>query len=109
MVVDMLGPEPADRMGKSMIPVIAQVIEDEAGRHHQPSFAEVEQAIVPQPDIEAIGDKAQEDADGWLASGHLPGLRNNQTFGTALGHEIQVAIRDAGMFMDPRSQKDWWR
>ncbi|MCB0195387.1 MAG: hypothetical protein KDJ65_25795 [Anaerolineae bacterium] len=53
--------------------------------------------------------KAQEDADGWLASGHLPGLRNNQTFGTALGHEIQVAIRDAGMFMDPRSQKDWWR
>ncbi|MCB0214620.1 MAG: hypothetical protein KDJ52_35095 [Anaerolineae bacterium] len=53
--------------------------------------------------------KAQEDADGWLASGHLPGLRNNQAFGTALGYEIQVAIRDAGMFMDPRSQKDWWR
>ena len=53
--------------------------------------------------------KAQEDADGWLATGHLPGLRNNQPLGTALGYEIQVAIRDAGTFMDPRSQKDWWR
>lgn len=53
--------------------------------------------------------KAQEDADGWLATGHLPGLRNNQALGTALGYEIQVAIRDAGTFMDPRSQKDWWR
>ncbi|MCB0162742.1 MAG: hypothetical protein KDI79_00860 [Anaerolineae bacterium] len=53
--------------------------------------------------------KAQEDADGWLASGHLPGLRNNQSLGTAFSYEIQVAIRDAGTFMDPRSQKDWWR
>ena len=53
--------------------------------------------------------KAQEDADGWLASGHLPGLRNNQPLGAALGYEIQVAVRDAGTFMDPRSHKDWWR
>lgn len=53
--------------------------------------------------------KAQEDADGWLATGHLPGLRNNQPLGAALGYEIQVAVRDAGTFMDPRSHKDWWR
>lgn len=53
--------------------------------------------------------KAQEDADGWLATGHLPALRNNQRLGVALSSEIQVAVRDAGTFMDPRSQKDWWR
>jgi len=39
----------------------------------------------------------------------LPALRNNQALGQALGFEIKVAIRDAGSFMDPRSQKDWWR
>jgi hypothetical protein len=39
----------------------------------------------------------------------LPGLHNGQTVGVAAGRELLVAIRDRGMFMDPRSQKDWWR
>lgn len=41
--------------------------------------------------------------------GELPALRGGQAFGRALGGGIGVAIRDAGLFMDPRSRKDWWR
>ncbi len=39
----------------------------------------------------------------------LPALRARQSFGTAVGTEIGVAIRDSGTFLDPRSRKDWWR
>ncbi len=41
--------------------------------------------------------------------GHLPALRNGQALGRANGGEIQVAIRDSGSFMDPRSRNDWWQ
>jgi LysM repeat protein len=41
--------------------------------------------------------------------GQLPALRAGQAFGRARGNEIQVAIRDTGRFMDPRTRKDWWR
>jgi len=41
--------------------------------------------------------------------GHLPALRPGQAFGRARGNEIQVAIRDTGRFMDPRTRKDWWQ
>jgi hypothetical protein len=53
--------------------------------------------------------RAQNNVDGWRSSGGLPALHNNQTFGTAQGDEIKIAIRDNGSFMDPRSGKDWWR
>ena len=53
--------------------------------------------------------RSQRDANGWRTSGFLPALRNNQAIGTALEGELRVAVRDAGSFMDPRSQKDWWR
>lgn len=53
--------------------------------------------------------QAQRNAEGWRTSGFLPALRNNQAIGVALGKEIRVAVRDAGSFMDPRSEKDWWR
>ena len=43
-----------------------------------------------------------------VGRGELPALRAGQPFGRARGSEIGVAIRDAGSFMDPRSQKDWW-
>lgn len=52
--------------------------------------------------------RAQVDGDGNHASGELPALRNNQALGTAIGDEVQVAIRDKGAYMDPRSRKDWW-
>lgn len=41
--------------------------------------------------------------------GELPGLRNGDKIGTALGTSITIAIRDRGTFMDPRSRKDWWQ
>jgi hypothetical protein len=53
--------------------------------------------------------QAQTDSEGWHVTGHLPALRNNQVLGIALNTEIQVAIRDIGKFMDPRSRKDWWQ
>ncbi len=53
--------------------------------------------------------RAQNNADGFRVSGWLPALRDNQRLGVAAGSEIQVAIRDRGAFMDPRSRKDWWR
>lgn len=38
----------------------------------------------------------------------LPALYPFQAFGRATGSEMRFAIRDAGVFMDPRSRKDWW-
>ncbi len=43
------------------------------------------------------------------ARGHLPALKAGQAIGRARGGEIGIAIRDNGVFMDPRSNKDWWR
>jgi hypothetical protein len=53
--------------------------------------------------------RAQNDANGWRATGHLPALRNDQIIGQAQAVELKVAIRDKGSFMDPRSGKDWWQ
>ncbi|MCB0195388.1 MAG: hypothetical protein KDJ65_25800 [Anaerolineae bacterium] len=52
--------------------------------------------------------QSQVGAGGFRVSNQLPGLRNDQPIGTAFGGEIQVAVRDRGAFMDPRSCKDWW-
>jgi hypothetical protein len=41
--------------------------------------------------------------------GRLPALYGRQPLGRANGAQIDVAIRDSGTFMDPRSQKDWWQ
>jgi hypothetical protein len=40
--------------------------------------------------------------------GYLPALRNEEVLGTATG-SLLVAVRDRGVFLDPRSRKDWWR
>ena len=40
---------------------------------------------------------------------NLPNLPAGQTFGTARGGEIRVAIVDSGAFLDPRSCKEWWQ
>lgn len=40
---------------------------------------------------------------------HLPALREGQPFARAAGPQIKVAVRDSGVFMDPRTQKDWWK
>jgi hypothetical protein len=39
----------------------------------------------------------------------LPALFPGQPLGRAPGTEIDVAIRDTGSFLDPRSRKDWWQ
>lgn len=52
--------------------------------------------------------QSQVGPDGFRLGNKLPGLRNDQPLGTALGNEIRVAVRDRGAFMDPRSCKDWW-
>ncbi len=39
---------------------------------------------------------------------HLPGLRNGDLLGRAMG-TLKLAIRDSGSFMDPRTRKDWWK
>jgi hypothetical protein len=39
---------------------------------------------------------------------HLPALHNDEVIGTADRASISIAIRDTGMFMDPRACKDWW-
>ncbi len=39
----------------------------------------------------------------------LPALWPGQPIGRAAGTEIDVAIRDTGSFLDPRSRKDWWQ
>lgn len=56
-----------------------------------------------EPSLQAVYDTSN-------ASGRasLPVVRGRQTLGRARGSEIQVAIRDTGAWMDPRSRKDWW-
>lgn len=39
----------------------------------------------------------------------LPALTTGQALGRTRSDSVLVAIRDSGRFMDPRSQKDWWR
>ncbi len=39
----------------------------------------------------------------------LPALWPGQPLGRARGTEIDVATRDVGSFLDPRSRKDWWQ
>lgn len=47
----------------------------------------------------------------WNAAGRgrLPALRGGQPVGRAWGSQIDVAVRDNNVFMDPRSRKDWWQ
>jgi hypothetical protein len=52
--------------------------------------------------------RAQLTADGKRSTMRLPALRNDQPLGTALGVTITVAVRDGGMYMDPRAKQDWW-
>ena len=40
--------------------------------------------------------------------GFLPALREDEVLGTAAGSSILVAVRDRGVFFDPRSRLDWW-
>jgi hypothetical protein len=60
--------------------------------------------VCTDPDLLAL--YQQLDAAG---RGELPALKGHQAFGKALGAEIQVATRDSGSFMDPRSRNDWWQ
>jgi hypothetical protein len=52
--------------------------------------------------------RAQVGPDGFRISGVLPGIEQDQVLGSALS-ELRVAIRDRGIFFDPRSRKDWWQ
>ena len=40
---------------------------------------------------------------------YLPALYARQQIGRAITTELEIAIRDTGEFMDPRSRKDWWQ
>jgi hypothetical protein len=61
------------------------------------------EGVCVEPGLLALYDRL--DAAG---RGRLPALRAGQAFGRARGEEVLVAVRDTGMFMDPRSGKDWW-
>jgi hypothetical protein len=47
--------------------------------------------------------------DGRRGTGKLPGVRNGQRLGAAMGASVRVAVRDRGTFLDPRSRRDWWQ
>lgn len=40
---------------------------------------------------------------------NLPAVQPGQGLGRGRGTVVNIAIRDAGGFLDPRSRKDWWR
>lgn len=46
---------------------------------------------------------------GRRTTGNLPALRNDQRTGLAGTGPLIVAVRDRGVFLDPRSRKDWWQ
>ena len=39
----------------------------------------------------------------------LPALREDETLGTAATGQVMVAVRDRGVFWDPRARQDWWQ
>ena len=41
--------------------------------------------------------------------GFLPALREDEVLGTAPNGAVLVAVRDRGVFFDPRSRLDWWQ
>jgi hypothetical protein len=41
--------------------------------------------------------------------GFLPALREDEVLGTAGSGAVLVAVRDRGVFFDPRSRLDWWQ
>ena len=41
--------------------------------------------------------------------GFLPALREDEVLGTAPNGSVLVAVRDRGVFFDPRSRLDWWQ
>lgn len=41
--------------------------------------------------------------------GYLPALREDQPLGSAGLGDVLVAVRDRGVFFDPRSRRDWWQ
>lgn len=45
---------------------------------------------------------------GRRATHSLPAVRSGQRIGIAAGASLTIAMRDRGVFMDPRSSKDWW-
>lgn len=59
--------------------------------------------VCVEPDLLSLYNRA--DAAG---RGNLPAVRGGQPIGRAAGGEILVAVRDSGVFMDPRSRNDWW-
>lgn len=46
--------------------------------------------------------------DGKRLTMALPAVKNDQPVGVAMGVTMTVAVRDAGMYMDPRDKADWW-
>jgi len=36
-------------------------------------------------------------------------LREDEVLGTASSGSVLVAVRDRGVFFDPRSRLDWWQ
>ena len=59
--------------------------------------------ICPEPSLRALYD-----ATNAAGRTELPALAGDQPLGRARTGSFQIAIRDTGAFMDPRSQKDWW-
>ncbi len=41
--------------------------------------------------------------------GFLPALREDEVLGTTPNGSVLVAVRDRGVFFDPRSRLDWWQ
>jgi len=62
------------------------------------------ESVCPEPSLLALYERMNA-----AGRSRLPALRAGQALGRARGNEIQVAIRDTGRFMDPRTRKDWWR
>jgi LysM repeat protein len=62
------------------------------------------EGICPEPSLLALYERMNA-----AGRSQRPALRAGQALGRARGSEIEVAIRDTGRFMDPRTRKDWWR
>lgn len=52
---------------------------------------------------------AQYRASNGAGRGSLPALREDEVLGTAALGDILVAVRDRGVFFDPRVRLDWWQ
>ena len=85
VVVDVLGPHPAHAVRNAVVPVVAEVVEQEGGNEDPHRQAKIEKAKLPDPDQRRVGNDAEQDAGDHIARAHHEARQSIACFEGAFG------------------------